>query len=188
MCSPCLRSVLILMVLIAAGCRREDREIATPPPQSGDTGLVALSNTAPGAAGPERLSSATGQKYNGNAYHISEGRRWFAWFNCTGCHAHGGGGSGPALMDDKWLYGGFIENIAATIREGRPNGMPSFRNRIPEDQIWQIAAYVRSMSGNAPAAARPARSDDLNPGPAEQSRAPQPPAGSGIPPSVQAPQ
>jgi cytochrome c oxidase cbb3-type subunit 3 len=43
-------------------------------------------------------------------------------------------------MDEKWIYGDAIENIVATIREGRPNGMPSFRGRIPDDQIWQIAA------------------------------------------------
>src|SRR3712207_8677085 len=32
-----------------------------------------------------------------------------------------------------------------TIREGRPNGMPSFRGRVPDNQIWELAAYVRSM-------------------------------------------
>ena len=34
------------------------------------------------------------------------------------------------------------------IVEGRPNGMPSFRGKIPDQQIWQLAAYVRAMSGN----------------------------------------
>ena len=85
---------------------------------------------------------------------MSQGKQLFTWFNCTGCHANGGGGSGPPLMDDNWIYGGSIENIVATIREGRPNGMPSFRGRIPDDQIWEIAAYVRSMGGNVPATRR----------------------------------
>ena len=33
------------------------------------------------------------------------GRRLYDAFNCVGCHAHGGGGIGPPLMDDKWIYG-----------------------------------------------------------------------------------
>jgi cytochrome c oxidase cbb3-type subunit 3 len=53
---------------------------------------------------------------------------------------------GPPLMDNVWIYGDSIENIAATIREGRPNGMPSFRGFLPDEQIWQLAAYVRSLS------------------------------------------
>ena len=32
-----------------------------------------------------------------------------------------------------------IENIAATIREGRPNGMPAYRGFLPEEQIWRAA-------------------------------------------------
>ncbi len=31
---------------------------------------------------------------------------------------------GPPLMDDEWRYGGRIDQTAATIAEGRPNGMP----------------------------------------------------------------
>ena len=64
--------------------------------------------------------------FQDNAYGISEGKRLFESFNCVGCHSHGGGGMGPALMDDRWIYGSRPENIYATILEGRPNGMPSF--------------------------------------------------------------
>jgi cytochrome c oxidase cbb3-type subunit 3 len=53
-------------------------------------------------------------------------------------------------MDDLWIYGSAPDNLFATIVEGRPNGMPSFRDKIPDDQIWEIAAYVRTLSGNAP--------------------------------------
>jgi cytochrome c oxidase cbb3-type subunit III len=85
--------------------------------------------------------------YENSAYQATQGKKLFAWFNCTGCHTNGGGGSGPALMDDEWLYGSRIENIVASIAEGRPNGMPSFRGKIPDEQIWQLAAYVRSLAG-----------------------------------------
>src|SRR5690606_21238546 len=79
----------------------------------------------PGPGGPEAVNTGTGRDYEENAFHISQGKRFYTWFNCVGCHGNGGGGSGPALMDDAWIYGSAIENIAATIREGRPNGMPS---------------------------------------------------------------
>ena len=64
-------------------------------------------------------------------------------------------------MDDVWLYGGELEHIYASIMQGRPNGMPSFRHRIPEQQVWEIAAYVRSLSGNVPKDAAPGRADQM---------------------------
>jgi hypothetical protein len=69
------------------------------------------------------------------------------WYNCNGCYANGGGGSGPALMDDLWIYGSAAANVVATILEGRPNVMLSFRSKIPDYQAMQLAAYVRLMSG-----------------------------------------
>src|SRR6266487_4198558 len=103
--------------------------------------------------------SSTGEE---SAYAISEGKRLDAWFNCVSCHFHGGGGIGPALMDDQWIYGSAPENIYAAIVEGRPNGMPSFRGKIPDPQVWQIVAYVRSMSGLVSQGAAPARRDHMN--------------------------
>ena len=63
-------------------------------------------------------------------------------FNCVGCHFDGGGGIGPALIDDEWIYGSSIDHIAATIRQGRPNGMPSFHAVLKDEEIWQLAAYI----------------------------------------------
>lgn len=127
-----------------------------------------MSTNSPGEGGPDVTGSSVARDHARNAFDISEGQRLFKWFNCGGCHFNGGGGIGPALMDDQWIYGSSMENIAASIREGRPNGMPSFRGKIPEDQVWQIAAYVRSMSGLAPKSAVSARSDGLNAVPTSQ--------------------
>ena len=55
---------------------------------------------------------------------------------------------GVALMDDKWRYGGRIDQIAASIVEGRPNGMPAWRGRLTVQQVWQLAAFVRTLSGH----------------------------------------
>ena len=53
---------------------------------------------------------------------------------------------GPSLMDNEWIYGGRLEQIHQTLVEGRPNGMPTWGGKIPDEQLWQISAYVRSMS------------------------------------------
>src|SRR5881227_440650 len=44
--------------------------------------------------------------YDKSAYAISEGQRLFDWYNCSGCHSHGGGGMGPPLIKKEWIYGG----------------------------------------------------------------------------------
>jgi cytochrome c oxidase cbb3-type subunit III len=143
--------------LAAEAMRREGAILSTltaghaPPPPAGNT------------------------RYEESGYDLSEGKRLYGWFNCKGCHANGGGDIGPALMDNKWIYGAEARNIYQTIVEGRPNGMPSFRNKIPEAQIWQIAAYVRSMSGLTPVYSRPSRNDDLQSTPSETMAPTQPP-------------
>ena len=104
---------------------------------------------------------ATIGPYEANAYAIAEGKRLYAQFNCVGCHANGGGGMGPPLMDDKWLYGSEPANIFATIVEGRPNGMPAFGGKLSHDQVWQLVAYVRSLSGLVRQDAASGRSDHM---------------------------
>ena len=95
---------------------------------------------------PARQADAPGPD-DGNAYAVSEGKRLYNQMNCSGCHVQGGGGIGPPLMDAAWIYGSAPRNIFETIVEGRPNGMPSFGGKLGDDQVWQLVAYVRSMSG-----------------------------------------
>ena len=84
--------------------------------------------------------------YYDNASAVVTGKQLYNRFNCSGCHFNGGGGIGPALMDDVWVYGGRLDQIYDSVYQGRPNGMPAWGGKIPDEQIWQIAAYVRSMS------------------------------------------
>lgn len=75
------------------------------------------------------------------------GRKYFANFNCIGCHAdNGGGGMGPALSNRSFIYGDSAENIYLTIAQGRPNGMPAWGALLPSNVIWDLAAYVQSIS------------------------------------------
>jgi cytochrome c oxidase cbb3-type subunit III len=157
----------LTMVVLIAACEREERETKTVPEEETRLSAVVLSPLQPGEASAPPGGSH--RSIEENAFNLAQGKQLYTWFNCNGCHAHGGGDIGPALMDDQWLYGSEIENVYATIVQGRPNGMPSFRNRIPDQQVWQIAAYVRSMSGLTPATASPSRSDEMQNKPAEQS-------------------
>jgi cytochrome c oxidase cbb3-type subunit III len=165
----------LLLMSLASACEREDRPLRSEPVLNDTSEAIALASNSPGPGGPIEHKSGIRGEYEKNAFHVSQGKKLFTWYNCSGCHANGGGGSGPALMDDVWIYGSAIENIAATIREGRPNGMPSFRGKIPEDQIWQIAAYVRALGGFVASDVAASRHDQLYPHEGE-SRLPSPPA------------
>ena len=150
---PLLLAALTLLFGVAGCDQAEHRETAAtdaPATNENQRGpIVALVDIAPGGEPPIRQHSEEAAKFDGNPQAIATGRQIFVAYNCVGCHFNGGGGMGPALMDDKWIYGSSMENIGATIREGRPNGMPSFRAMVVEDQVWQLAAYVRSLSNLA---------------------------------------
>ena len=116
---------------------------------------------APLQPGPPLPETVQVGPYDGNAWAIAEGQRLYGWYNCSGCHFQGGGGIGPPLMDDEWIYGSDPQNIHDSIVAGRPNGMPSFGGHVPDDQIWKITAYVRTLSRLEPADATTPRSDHL---------------------------
>ena len=184
-----MRWLLLLLAATAlTACEREDREYR-PDPMATETHEEITQTTLSPNSPPMVKPSGLGEQYLSNAYHVSQGKKWFAAFNCNGCHANGGGGSGPPLMDDKWIYGGKIENIVQTIREGRPNGMPSWRGKITDEQIWELAAYILSMSGNVSSDVAPGRNDDLAAKPPENTLIQQPPAPGGlVPKSAEMPQ
>ena len=52
---------------------------------------------------------------------------------------------GPSLRDPVWLYGNRDDQIFNTIAEGRSKGMPAWGSKIPEAQIWELVAYIKSM-------------------------------------------
>ncbi|HEX8459291.1 MAG TPA: c-type cytochrome [Pyrinomonadaceae bacterium] len=176
--------LLALVLLFVAACKREERGLRVDAPSAGRIESKTLSELRPG--NPQVVPAKN--EFEENAFAMSEGKRLFEWFNCVGCHAHGGGGIGPPLMDAKWIYGSEPDQVFATIVEGRPNGMPSFRGKIPDYQVWQLAAYVRSLSGQVPRDAAPGRDDDLNAKKPEQSTEPQGARSGAIPKSGEMPQ
>jgi len=95
--------------------------------------------------GPDAVSEPK-NPYAGNAAAMREGRRLFNWYNCAGCHGdHGGGGMGPSLRDSTWVYGGSDARIFRSIAQGRTKGMPAWGNMLPEEQIWKLVAYIKSL-------------------------------------------
>jgi cytochrome c oxidase cbb3-type subunit 3 len=73
---------------------------------------------------------------------------------CTPCHGPAGqGGIGPNLTDDFWLHGsGSIGDIAKVVHDGISEmGMPSWAEVLQPDEVKDVAAYVRSLRGTAPA-------------------------------------
>jgi cytochrome c oxidase cbb3-type subunit 3 len=93
-----------------------------------------------------------------SAFARAQGRPAFAE-NCAPCHGTGGGGAKgyPNLLDDEWLWGGKLENIALTIRNGirtaqskdRQGSMPAFGRDgiLKRPEIDAVADYVRSLAG-----------------------------------------
>ena len=94
------------------------------------------------------------------------GQRLFQTY-CAQCH--GGDAKGqkafPNLADHDWLWGGTADKIKETIRQGR-TGMMTPKGTKPDmdaEQVKDVVAYVRSLSGLSSDAARAARGKDLYP-------------------------
>jgi cytochrome c oxidase cbb3-type subunit 3 len=132
-------AILISMLAFGSGCN-------TAPPAIADSGPSAAA--APVGPIPGEIAAA---RYAANplandAVALQDGRRLFDWYNCSGCHGgHAGGGMGPSLRDKVWLYGNRDDQIYDSIAQGRSKGMPAWGSKIPQTQIWELVAYIKSM-------------------------------------------
>ncbi len=138
---PCHRTLITLVVapalLAACASRVQDETGGTIPQNAYYIGPQ---------PGPDRAFPPVTNPYAGNQAARVDGRRLYQWYNCAGCHGnHAGGGMGPSLRDDDWLYGGDDASVFASITEGRREGMPAWGSKVPSDQIWQIVTYIKSM-------------------------------------------
>ena len=78
--------------------------------------------------------------------------------NCSQCHGSGAAGAigYPNLLDDDWLWGGEIEQIAYSIRHGIRNDidddahysqMPAYGEILSNEEIAQVVNHVAAISG-----------------------------------------
>ncbi len=166
MCSRSRIELLLVAALGLAGCHHS---AAPPEPQftasQTDVGDVIDSALDPGVDHSLATVDPRAAQYYNNLTAVQTGKLLFGQYNCSGCHSNGGGGMGPSLMDDEWIYGDRLEQIHQTIVQGRPNGMPAWGGKIPDEQIWQIAAYVRSLSLPATLAAQNGPTPSQSPAP-----------------------
>lgn len=68
---------------------------------------------------------------------------------CVACHGTDGRGNpalgAPDLTDSAWLYGNDFASVTASIANGRTGAMPAWRNRLSEDQVRMIAAWLHAQ-------------------------------------------
>lgn len=137
-----MRSLLLLcsIAVLAAGCRRAPDYVVV-------TGGTSAASTPVGPIpGNPQLAHYLTNPLVGDPVALQDGRRLFDWYNCSGCHGgHAGGGMGPSLRDEVWIYGNRDDQIYDTIAQGRANGMPAWGSKIPREQIWELVAYIKSM-------------------------------------------
>lgn len=80
--------------------------------------------------------------------------------HCSQCHGSGAAGvqgqGYPNLLDDDWLWGGTIEEVAYTVRHGVRNEtdddahwsqMPAFGDMLEKDEIKAVVQHVLAISG-----------------------------------------
>ena len=139
-------SACVVALAVAAGSGRAQPAGGTLPAAPGGQGVVPSTSLFPGIPREPTLSTPYAAKIQGDPERINNGKRLYSWYNCNGCHFNGGGGMGPPLMDDQWIYGGRLDQIHLSLLHGRPNGMPTWANKIPDSELWDIAAYVKSLS------------------------------------------
>ncbi len=120
---------------------------------------------------PPEVYFALDKPYETNAYDLGQGKRLYAWFGCRNGHGDGEGGIGPAFLDGWWYYGPEMVSIVASIRDGRPHGMPPFRDKMTIEQVWQLAGYIQTIGAYSAKTAAPGRNDEKQRRPAEN-RAP----------------
>jgi cytochrome c oxidase cbb3-type subunit 3 len=162
------RLIIALLVLaclsLGLSLLRIERDYR-PAPGTLPTGAPSASVSDLHPGGSARVNFSAPPHYRETAAAVSDGENAYENFNCSGCHHHGGGGIGPALMDDTWIYGSSPNEIYKSIAEGRPNGMPAFHDKIPETVLWNLVAYARALGGLVPSVKLPARDDHLQSAP-----------------------
>src|SRR5438046_9709978 len=110
MSSAFLRSVSAMaigLVVVTMGCEREARrfsEAPSPPDVRAQAEAVSEQQAGPAGHGMREIGAA-GIYNEDNAYALAQGKIYYRWFNCIGCHAQGGGGAGPPPTDSTRLYG-----------------------------------------------------------------------------------
>jgi mono/diheme cytochrome c family protein len=97
-----------------------------------------------------RNASEPVNPFQGKPEAVHEGENLYAQ-HCTGCHeANGSAGEiGPAIVSgDRTNFGTTDGQVFNTIKHGVP-GTPMGPQKLSDDEIWKIAAYIHALRGTA---------------------------------------
>jgi len=118
------------------------------------TVLVAATSGSPQTATSRAATSSTAQTnpFKNDPAAIKEGLALYQKYNCSGCHGvRGGGGMAVPLIDDTWKFGSDDQTLFKLIKGEIPNStMPKTFGSIPDDEIWKMLAYIRSIYSGDP--------------------------------------
>lgn len=129
---------LLAIAVLVCACAR--------PPETAPQGQASATRQAVGPVPGVGDVKPTANPLGNTREVQQEGRKLFVQYNCAGCHGgRAGGGMGPSLRDEIWLYGKTPDKIFNSIAEGRAHGMPAWGTRLPDKQIWQLVAYIQSL-------------------------------------------
>jgi cytochrome c oxidase cbb3-type subunit 3 len=71
---------------------------------------------------------------------------------CSACHGMDGKGNlllgAPNLTDATWLYGGDAATLKQTLMYGRNGQMPAWGDKLGEQRIKLLAAYVTKLAAD----------------------------------------
>jgi cytochrome c oxidase cbb3-type subunit 3 len=117
-------------------------------------GMVAW-GPALGEQGVEKVVAHV-QKLSGQPHDAAlaaEGEQLYMTTGCNGCHGADGRGmtalGAPNLTDDVWLYGGDSASLSESITSGRAGQMPAFQDKLGEQRVRLLAAYVLNLAGGS---------------------------------------
>lgn len=147
-----LLSAVMGAALACAACGKfQGGSTAAPAPTPQNHGLSTPLGQRAGT-GDSAPELSTPNPYEGSKEAAREGQQIYLAMNCTTCHAYDGSGNqGPDLTDTRWRYGGLPIQVFNSIHDGRPKGMPSWKDKLTDDQIWKLVTYVESFGGTFPA-------------------------------------
>jgi mxaJ protein len=109
---------------------------------------------APGAkAGTGASSDTKKNPFTDKEDGIAAGKKLYIQVGCQGCHGGGGGGGMAAsLIDDNWKFGSDDETLFKLIKGQIPEQtMPTVYSTLPDEQVWQILAFIRTLYIGDPA-------------------------------------
>ena len=123
--------------------RQERQEPAAPAP--------AAPAQSDAAAPPSEFKKLN--PFADNAEGLATGKKLYIQVGCQGCHGGGGGGGmAVSLIDDTWKFGSDDDTLFKLIKGQIPEQtMPTVYDTLPDEQVWQILAFIRTLYIGDPA-------------------------------------